>query len=60
MKVGWGVTVAATIWSLCLNRNLILFERKVLAVDEVLLLVKIREFSWCQASNLLSKTEVGH
>lgn len=51
-----GVVIAATMWSLWLNRNRGVFENKFYKIDEVLLLIKIRSYAWCQATNLVPET----
>lgn len=47
IKVDWGVTLAATMWSLWLNRNRVVFENKFYADKDVLELIKITSFYLC-------------
>lgn len=54
VKMGWGVTLAASLWSLWLNRNRALFENKLYSIEDILLLIKVRSSYWCQATNLIS------
>lgn len=53
IKFGWGIALAATLWSLWLNRNRGVFEGKFYKANEVIWLIKLRAKYWCQASNLL-------
>lgn len=53
VKIGWGISIASTLWSLWLNRNKGFFEGKFYKVDEVVCLVKFKERSWCHISNLI-------
>lgn len=53
IKIGWGIALASTLWSLWINRNRGVFEKKNYKVNEVLWLIKMRAKYWCQASNLL-------
>lgn len=53
IKTGWGITIVAVLWSLWLNRNRNIFEAKQYSLKELVMLIKIRSFRWCQVLNLV-------
>lgn len=53
VKIGWGVSISEALWYLWLNRNRFVFEHKHYIKEELIMLIKIRAFRWCQVSNLI-------
>lgn len=54
VRVCWGITMAATLWSLWIRRNEALFQQRFQANEVTFSLVKFRTWHWCLANKLVS------
>lgn len=55
VKSSWGIAIVVSLWSLWLCRNRGVFERKIYKEEEILFLIKLRAFKWCEISNLVQE-----
>lgn len=51
-KMGWNITLAATLWSIWLARNRLIFEKVSVQHEELIYLIKYRVFHWCEAIDI--------
>lgn len=52
LKVCWNISIAATLWSLWLTRNQIIFEKKSTNLEDLIYLIKFRVLKWSAAAGL--------
>ncbi|KAK1404363.1 hypothetical protein POM88_003968 [Heracleum sosnowskyi] len=52
--------MGATLWSIWLYKNQLVFEKKVIKFEELIFLNKFRVLKWCEASNLCKGLNQNH
>lgn len=55
-RMGWNISLAATLWSIWLARNQAIFENCVIKYEDLVYLIKYRVFHWCEAVGMCRGT----